>query len=934
MRYIIGIDLGTTNSCVAYVDSDTSKKAIQPFRIPQLTAIGCSEFLETLPSFCYLAGQHEWPLKALDLPWKGDMNYMVGRFAHEQGAKVSTRLVQSAKSWLCHAGANRKDKILPFESAVESDRISPVEATARYLKHIKEAWNHTMANGDPTAEFEEQEIILTVPASFDEVARTLTVEAAKLAGFIKMTLLEEPQAAFYAWLSHHEQSWEKKLKVGDYILVCDVGGGTSDFSLMEVISQGEKLTIQRMAVGDHLLLGGDNMDAALTYYFEQKLRARDPSLPELNPTQWLQLRHEARRAKETLLDTSKDASSKDNFSLLLQGTGSGVIKGSLSLEVTHAEVESFLLQGFFGQYTWEEALQLRKGSGIRTMGLPYEEEASITKHLAAFLKQSAPTGQQPIKPHYILFNGGAMKPVSFQTAITESLIAWFPNTPLTVLPSPHLDLSVARGATYYGKVRRGLGVRIGGGAARGYYLAIEVKAADGSSAQKALTLLPRGSEEGSSYEPHQDENSGQFWLLPNTPVAFHLYSSHVRLHDKAGDLIAIDPEEMQRLPPIHTVLRYGKQKGPAEKIAVQLIIKLTAIGTLQLWLEAPKTGHRWELEFQVRSAAGQDNTLAQLDQTRADETFDAAHLHSAQTFLEKSFGESNASVLGKLVESLETLLERPRKEWSLSVLRGLWEPLLKQAAKRKLSAEHEGRWWNVAGFILRPGFGYPLDDFRLKEIWKIILSELNPVKSQEIQIQQWICYRRLAGGLNKGQQIQLASTILPTLINKKSDIIEVKGKNELYPYSEKVRLMGALELIELPIKIKLGEALLARILANKGIPADYWALGRIGARHLLYGTISNVVPRDICAKWTEKMLTLNNEQQTACAFVIGQFARQTNQRELNLPQELIERVLRVYADSPQIDYLRRLLQEEHTLTQLEQEQVFGDKLPIGLTLEQ
>ena len=497
MRYIIGIDLGTTNSCAAYVDTHNPQQPIQPFRIPQLKDAGYIEAQATLPSFCYLAAPHEWPARSLDLPWKANKDYFVGTFALVQGSKVPTRLVQSAKSWLCHTAANRRDKILPFEAADDGQRLSPVEASARYLAHIKEAWNYTMAAGDPEAEFQEQEIILTVPASFDEVARTLTLEAARLAGLQRMTLLEEPQAAFYCWISHHEKTWQETLKAGDNILVCDVGGGTTDFSLIEVVAKGDGLAFQRMAVGDHLLLGGDNMDAALAHAFEAKL----PS--ECSSQQWAQLRHLAREAKEMLLSSKAPSTHR----LQLQGSGSNVIKGSASLEVSRAEVQELLENGFFGHYSWEDALKLRKGSALRTMGLPYEEEPSIVKHLAHFLHQAGSK-----KPDYVLFNGGAMKPQAFRQALMNALKTWFPDKVPQELESYSLDLAVSRGAAYYGKARRGAGICIGGGAARGYYLAIDVQ---GQS--KALTLLPRGSEEGSTYEPEQT-----FWVIPNTPVIFPL----------------------------------------------------------------------------------------------------------------------------------------------------------------------------------------------------------------------------------------------------------------------------------------------------------------------------------------------------------------------------------------------------------------------------
>jgi len=918
MRYIIGIDLGTTNCCVAYVDTQNRNLPIQQFRIPQLIAPGYTEALPTLPSYCYLSAPYEWAEGNLHLPWKKESDFFVGRLAQIQGAKVPTRLVQSAKSWLCHSAANRRDKILPFEAADEERRLSPVAASARYLGHIREAWNHLIAQGDPEQEFEQQEIVLTVPASFDETARTLTAEAARLAGFKQVTLLEEPQAAFYSWLAQHETIWKELLFPGSCILVCDVGGGTTDFSLIEVSGNQEAPVLQRMAVGDHLLLGGDNMDAALAHYLEPKIFDSEPS-----PLQWLQLKHQAREAKEALLTDEASGS----FRIILQGIGSSVVKGTKTAEISRDEVLHFLLKGFFGQYAWQEAIQLCKTSGIRSMGLPYEDEPSITKHMAHFLQRAVSEDRIPKKPDYLLFNGGAMKPAAFQETIVKSLQEWFPEKTPKILPSYHLDLAVARGAAYYGKARRGLGVRIGGGAARGFYLGLDIKQANGDSVHKALTLLPRGSDEDASYE-----STHTFHLRPNTPVSFQLYASNVRLHDKSGDLVHIDPEELQPLPPIQTVLRFGKNEALQEKIPVHLHISHTAIGTLELSLLSQKSDHRWSLEFQLRTASGQEDSLSALGRGRQDELFDKSYLDKAQTLIHEMFTLSDKKP-DRLMEGLENLLERPRKDWSPSVLRGLWDPLLKQAPRRKASADYEARWWNATGFVLRPGFGYPLDDFRLKELWKIIIGDMKSNKSLECQIQQLICYRRIAGGLNKGQQMQIAHEIMQSLFPKKLGKIEIKGKSDLYPYTEKVRAFASLELIDMALKVKIGEVLLERIVKGNAHPAEYWALGRIGARHLFYGSITNVVPKEICAAWIEKMIMTKIENSRELFFMVCQLARKTEHREINLPQKTLERIFECFASHPEGEELRKVILEKVKLTANEQEQIFGERLPAGLTLE-
>jgi molecular chaperone DnaK (HSP70) len=920
-RYIIGIDLGTTNSCVAYVDTQNSRENILPFKIPQISAPYSVEAFSTLPSSCYLSTKQEWVKESVTLPWQKESDYLIGTFAQKQGEKIPTRLVQSAKSWLCHSAANRREKILPVEAAEESMRISPLEASARYLRHIREAWDAGMAKGDSEAEFDSQEIILTVPASFDEIARCLTIEAARVAGYMQVTLLEEPQAAFYSWISLHEQKWEHILPPGSLLLVCDVGGGTTDFSLIEVVSVNGKSAFRRIAVGEHLLLGGDNMDAAVVHLIESKL---SKETPELTLLQRLQLRHQARHAKEFLLN---DQNANKEYRVVLQGVGSHVVSGNITVLLQKEELLKLLIQGFFSNCTLDEGVI--KSAGMRTMGLPYESEPSIIKHLAHFLNRSGKISEKPQQPDWILFNGGTMKPQPFQQAIVDALHQWFPSKNVQILPSANLDLAVARGAGYYGKVRRGLGVKIGGGLSCGYYLIIESKNSEGKIEQKALNLLPKGCEEGTVFK-----SSNIFQLSANSAVSFQLCASNTRLHDQSGDLISINPEEMRFLPPIRTILRYGKDTLMHEKIPVQLQMSLTSIGALEMALIASKTEHRWLLEFQIRSASGHENSSYNYKETeKSDQTFQIGYVDSAREAIKQIFEpHKEGTTQKKVMEILEDILTLPRKEWPPSIMRSLADVVIKEAARRKLSPTINERWWNLTGFLLRPGFGYPLDDFRLKELWKIILNDYKSPSSIEVQIQTWICYRRIAGGLNKGQQMQIANDLMNLLLNKKTAKIEINSRTELYPYSEKLRAFASMELIQLDLKTKVGNALIERLTANNGIDAEYWALGRIAARHLLYGSLANVLNVDLCKTWTERVLESIKEVDERSAFLMGQMARKTEHREINLPSSLIDKILEKFAGSPFEARLLKLLLEETHLTVTEQEKVFGDCLPPGLLL--
>ncbi|MCE2984088.1 MAG: hsp70 family protein [Parachlamydia sp.] len=919
MRYLIGIDLGTTNSAIAYKDTAKRHGAADLFMVPQFTAPGKVDSLSTLPSFCYLLEEHEWPQGTFSLPWKKEEGNLVGQFAKLQGARVPSRMIQSAKSWLCNVASNRHDKILPM-GADASRRMSPVDASARYLAHIKEVWNYSIAKNNPDLVFEEQDIILTVPASFDETARALTVEAAKKAGLQHVTLLEEPQAAFYSWIAQHEHDWKKIFQPDDRVLVCDVGGGTTDFSLIEVHEKNGELVFQRMAVGDHLLLGGDNMDLAIAHYLENRLNEQGKG--PLEGVQWLQLLAESRRAKEQVF--ALESKTEEFISVVLQGTGSSVVKGSLTVAFSSGELRDFLFQGFFSPCVFAEALQLKKSRGMRTVGLPYEDDPSIIKHLASFLNQ-ADAGLGKRGPTHVLFNGGAMKPALFQGAIIDALKQWFHEPVPQVLQSPNLDLAVAKGAAYYAGVRKGHGQSIGGGLPRSYYLQYEAKDPAGQLVKKMLTVLPRGSEEGKEFHP-----APVFTLRANVPVSFHLFTSHVRLNDKEGDAIQADKQEVQRLPPIQTLLRFGKsQAGLEEKlIPVRLGIRLNPIGTLDLWLDSQESDHRWNLEFQIRSSSGQDHDLALDAKGRQDVTYSEEAIEPAKEILIEAF-RTGIIKPSQMMDKLEEAVQMNRKEWPVSVLRSLFDTLLKMSAGRGQSAEHEARWWNLAGYLLRPGHGYPLDDFRMKELWKIILNDLKTAKNLESQIQRLICYRRIAGGLSKGQQMQLAGELLSTLFDKKTGKLALVRKGDKYFFSEKIRALAALERLEIPQKVKLGQALMEKITKQEGDEHDFWALGRVAARHLVYGSAGQVIPKETCAKWVSDLLHVKQEEKPYAAFAFKQMAKKTPHRELNMDDELIKKI---YAACPSLKENERV--EEAPLSRIEQEQLFGENLPPGLLLEE
>ena len=583
-RFVVGIDLGTTNTAVAYARLGDDA-AVTPFPIPQLVAPGEIAPRATLPSFLYLPGP-ELPLEAARLPW-GSPGWIVGTLAQSRGAEVPARLVASAKSWLSHGGVDRTAPILPLglgEGDAQLAKVSPVEASARYLGHVRAAWDQAFsAEGAPLA---DQDVLVTVPASFDAVARELTVRAATEAGLPHVTLLEEPQAAFYAWLSQKGEAWRKELEVGDVVLVCDVGGGTTDFSLIAAVDQGGTLALERVAVGDHILLGGDNMDLALAYRVRQRLEAEGHTI---DAWQQVALTHACRGAKEQLLSGTADSAP-----VTLLGRGSRLIGGSIRAEVTRAEVEALLVDGFFPLVAADARPERARRTALRTLGLPYATDAAVTRHLAAFVGAHR-------RATAVLFNGGVMKARMLQRRVTETLDGWSdsPEDDLKVLSGADLDLAVAEGAAYYGLVRRGKGVRIRGGTARAYYLGIESSepAVPGMSPPiRALCVAPFGMEEGTELAIDAQE----LGLVVGEPVEFRFLTSSTRREDKAGAFVDVARAqgELTELAPVAATLESGGAEG--EIVPVTLRAKLDEVGTLQLSCVEREGGHAHRLAYDLR----------------------------------------------------------------------------------------------------------------------------------------------------------------------------------------------------------------------------------------------------------------------------------------------------------------------------------------------
>jgi len=591
-KYIIGIDLGTTNSVLAYAPLQGDRPSIEILPIPQLVAPGTVESRLALPSFLYLASEYELGGGAFDLPWAEGQPFAVGEYARRQGAEVPQRTVGAAKSWLCHHRVDRHQPILPWDAPDDVPKVSPVTAAQRYLEHLAAAWNHAM----PDAALVDQQVVLTVPASFDASARELTREAARLAGLPEdLILLEEPQAAIYSWLDASGDRWRKALGVGDTLLVCDLGGGTTDLTLVGVAEQDGELQLRRIAVGNHLLVGGDNMDLALAHHVAGRFADQGT---KLDPWQSVALWHSCRTAKESLLAPAEDAPETCPISVL--GRGSKLIGGTVSVDVDRAAVSGLLVEGFVPHCSIDDRPARRRGSGFQEIGLPFEADAAVTRHLAAFLGAHGDKQTGPVRPTRVLFNGGVFKAELLRSRLLDVLGSWFPDAPPQPLAGEHeLDHAAARGAAYYGWAKQYGGVRIRGGTARSYYVGIETSglAVPGAPRPlKALCVVPFGMEEGTEAEVP----GGEIGLVVGESATFRFFSSPTRKQDRPGDLLDTwTEEELLETDPLEAELP-ADESIDEPYVPVRFHSKITELGTFELWCVSTKTAGRWKLEFSVR----------------------------------------------------------------------------------------------------------------------------------------------------------------------------------------------------------------------------------------------------------------------------------------------------------------------------------------------
>ena len=951
--YAVGIDLGTSNTVLAYAAlTDAGHGPVTLFAIDQLVAPGAVDALALLPSVRYQAGAGELATADLQLPWAqldaggvSDTPVVIGALARTLGAQTPGRLVASAKSWLSHTGVDRLAPILPWGSSADVPKVSPVDASASYLAHLRAAWNQRF----PDAPLEHQQLVLTVPASFDEAARALTLSAARQAGLPSVRLLEEPQAVFYDWLQRHRSTLRDELSDARLVLVCDVGGGTTDLSLIRVRMEDGSTSIDRIGVGNHLMLGGDNMDLALAHLAEARLSG-DGAAERLSAARMAQLVERCRVAKEQLLA----ADAPEQVTVTLVGAGARMIGGARSVVLTRAEVEALIVDGFFPHVQASAVLQQRRG-GIVEFGLPYARDAAVTRHVAEFLRRHADAVREATgghdMPDTVLLNGGVFRAHALAERLEHTLADWR-GAPLRVLHNDNPDVAVARGAVAYALTVSAASARadsnaadgdgdgvvptIGGGAARSYFLLLgEGKRGAG----RAICILPRGSQAGAELRL----DAHQFALRVGEPVRFHLYTANADAAGRApfalGELVDLDASDhagqFARLPPIATVLRApptGDATALRREIPVQLASALTEVGTLDMHCVSVDEGaERWLLEFDLRQHDGADDSHGD------DASADGALLAKALPLIERVFGAKAQQVPAREVKQLRAQLERvlgERTGWPTALLRQIFDTLLQRAKARRRSPEHERAWLNLTGFCLRPGYGAALDDWRIDQLGPLFEAGVTHRTDKQVQAEWWTLWRRVAGGLDATRQQRLLDDFAYNLQANDSGAEEAGSSVVRGSDDDMLRLGASLERIPPAYKVEIGAWLLGRLQASqKGSEAlVLWALGRIGTRAPVYGNLDDVVSAEVVGEWLDAILALDWRRTEPAGFAAAYLARLTGDRARDLTEAqramIIARLRQADAPANWVS----MVQEVTILDEATERRVLGETLPPGLKL--
>ena len=908
-QYLVGIDLGTTHTVVAYTKADKSISSpqINIFEIEQLIAPGEVAAKPLLPSVRYHPADGELSKADVSFSPAGD-KAIIGEAARLLGAKTQGRFVTSAKSWLSHPSVDHTADILPWNQDNDIQKVSPLEASASYLSHVKTVWAHQF----PQAPLEEQTIVITVPASFDEVARSLTLEAAKIAGLVNIRLLEEPQAVCYDWLRRNSSTIKQKLEKVHLLLICDVGGGTTDLTLIKIEHGQSEPQLTRIGVGDHLILGGDNIDLALAHLAEGRLISNER---KLSPADLSQLLEQCRVAKERLL--ADDAPEHVHVTLL--GGGAKLIGGSRSTQLSKKEVREVALDGFFPLSNLTD-LPDKKRSGVVEFGLPYAAEPAISKHVASFLKlhsqaASEALGEDHYIPDAILLNGGVFRSQPITQRVLDLINSWSQQPPL-LLENEHPELSVAFGAVSYAIARRDKKIKIGGGSARSYFLLVETNSSSNNE-QQGICVLPRGSEEGVEIILKEQ----QFALRIGQPVRFHLASTTGDTKYKPGELVNITEDRFNQLPPLAVAFE-GEDKG---EIVVQLAVTQTEIGTLKIQcVSTTNKSQRFDVEFKIRKKSTQ--TKAELP----------ANFNDAVDKIQAVFGSKSKKIDPKAVKGLRINLEKilgiSRPEWETPLLRELFSALLEGAKFRRRSENHERIWLSLIGFCSRPGFGYPLDDWRVEQLWKFYPQTIQFVNEKQNWTEWWTLWRRIAGGLEASAQEQIFKDISKFINPAAARQAGLAKQVKIRGYDDMVRLAGVLERLPVENKISLCEWLLKRLQKSSEPNQTWWAVGRIASRVPFHGSQHNVIPADVVSSWLEQVMKADWKKVPQAGFAATLITRMSGDRARDLDPAIRTQVVeKLKANKSPASWIE-MIESYKELNAQEEKQIFGEALPPGLTL--
>ena len=949
-RYIIGIDLGTTNCALSYLDTLDLKKGIKVLSIPQWERDGALISSESLPSFCYLPPKNAYKKGEFKLPFvsyygEDVESKVVGSYARRQMSLTPDRVIHAAKSWLSHRGVDSNEAILPWHSdtLIGDQRLSPIAVSALYLKHLKAVWDHEMASFEEAYRFVRQRVIITVPASFDEIASQYTFKAAQTAGYSieNVSLLEEPQAAFYHW----QQSFAQPASNNFYellessrsnakavifsgnsglkkVLICDIGGGTTDFSLLQLDAHDDSLVVSRVAVSDHILLGGDNIDLKIAYFLEDKLR-KENQIRSLHSHQWTALIAEARALKERSLAHEHPDSDGDELHVAIAGTGSSLFGNSASTTVKRKDIKDLVLKGFFPTCQQDETAEESR-SGLKEFGLPYAKDNAISRHLAGFLKGRHIDA--------VLFTGGTLAPPFLREVLCKQISMWQQNEPI-ILNNNSMHLAVAKGAAWFGASSHFKQGKIKSGYPRNLYVEVSLGA---SKPRKLMSVLPKGFIGGDRIILDKQNVK----VLLEQPVSFQMYCSLLSEPRKPGSLLSMGQvPDLKKMPPLQTKLdlpiKTKKKNRESELVAVNLELGLSETGLLAIDCvvkdeeKASLQGHKWSLNFNVQEAAinSSSRNLEDCHDNSLSGFYASDSFYQVQEKIREVYGKARPGGIkfnpNKLSREIESTIGLTRDHWSVEQLRGIWESLREGETKRGRSESHETTWLNLAGYCLRPGYGDALDKYRMQEVWNAYERGMAFPKGKQVQSQWWILWRRVSGGLDKQRQEKLFAKIAPHL-----------RKGAANP--EMYMLAGSLELVSANKKVQLGSSLVKQIKERKPehLSQKIWALGRIASRLPLYSGPENIIRPSFVQVWIDELskLDLKASQYQGLLHFFVQSGRLVGDRELDLNEEYREKLVSLLKEFEQGPSFTEQLLEVKPLDMAGQNRLFGESLPAGFMI--